>query len=267
MTHITSGLVNRKYNAAVVAPVAANAMMPIRGISCNVHVFKDVVIYTVYIQLSLFWRYVECKHKQKKNLPPSSSSTFGKIQPSLIIKISKFLKNKNSISTERGWNSAQEDEGSQGCSCVWQASPVETCRCLGSTSGDNILCRWESRRGRKHVVRYHFLHRNANGSTLRRINTFSWVCSTPLWSRWKMPLFAVPFKWADLAAFLSAFTNYWLLLKLMIKVTYRARKIWCCFESKPLLNLIFWALKSLFVRGCSRRAHTCVLLRKNWKRN
>lgn len=38
MTHITSGLVNRKYKAAVVAPVAANAMKPIRGISCNAHV-------------------------------------------------------------------------------------------------------------------------------------------------------------------------------------------------------------------------------------
>lgn len=39
MTHITSGFVNRKYKAAVVAPVAANAMKPIRGISCNAHVF------------------------------------------------------------------------------------------------------------------------------------------------------------------------------------------------------------------------------------
>lgn len=58
MTHTTSVLVNRKYKAAVVAPVAANAMKPIRGISCNAHVFKDVVINTFDIQLILFKKYL-----------------------------------------------------------------------------------------------------------------------------------------------------------------------------------------------------------------
>lgn len=54
MTHITSGLVNRKYKAALVAPVAANVKKATRGISCNAQVFKDIFIYTFYIQLILF---------------------------------------------------------------------------------------------------------------------------------------------------------------------------------------------------------------------
>lgn len=37
---MTSALVNRKYKAAEVAPVAAKAMNPIRGISWNTHVNK-----------------------------------------------------------------------------------------------------------------------------------------------------------------------------------------------------------------------------------
>ena len=39
-THITSGLVNKKYKAAEVAPVAAKAMNPIRGISWNIDTKK-----------------------------------------------------------------------------------------------------------------------------------------------------------------------------------------------------------------------------------
>lgn len=59
MTHITSVLLNRKYKAAVVAPVAANIMTPIRGISCNAHVYKDVVKNTFDIQLILFKKYLK----------------------------------------------------------------------------------------------------------------------------------------------------------------------------------------------------------------
>lgn len=59
MTHITSVLVNRKYKAVVVAPVAANVMKPIRGINCNAHVFKDVVRNISDIQLILFKKYLK----------------------------------------------------------------------------------------------------------------------------------------------------------------------------------------------------------------
>lgn len=107
MTHITSGLVNRKYKAAAVAPVAANVMMPIRGISCNARFQGRCYLRILHPAHPKSLLNVKNEHK---NLPPSSSSTFAKIQPSLIFTI--FEKKKNSISTKWAWNSAPEDEGS-----------------------------------------------------------------------------------------------------------------------------------------------------------
>lgn len=109
MTHITSGLLNRKYKAVVVAPVAANAMRPIRGISCNAHVFKDVVINAFYIQLILFYKkWNKRKTNKQKNLTSFFFLSIWKNPDISNIQNIKLLeKNKNYISNQRTWNSAR----------------------------------------------------------------------------------------------------------------------------------------------------------------
>lgn len=63
MTHITSDLVNRKYKEAEVAPVIATVMMPIRGISCNVH-----TLFTHFTSSSFYSKVGLNRIKQKKKL-------------------------------------------------------------------------------------------------------------------------------------------------------------------------------------------------------
>lgn len=62
---MTSGLVNRKYKAAEVAPAAAKAMNPIRGISWNTHVNKKKKGFLDWQQIT--------KYKSEK-----THKTFGK---------------------------------------------------------------------------------------------------------------------------------------------------------------------------------------------
>lgn len=146
-THMTSGLVNRKYKAAVEAPVAANAMSPTRGISCNAHVFKHLVIKAVFIQPILFKSMSNVKIKQKQINNDENNKT-----PHLLLlrqhleKSSHLFKNikkpwKTSIGCLRstglklsswGWRERVWDAAARG-----RFSPVESSKDL-QVSGSNI---------------------------------------------------------------------------------------------------------------------------------
>lgn len=67
MTHITSGLVNRKYKAAALAPVAANVMMPIRGISCK-RMFSRTLLFTHFTSSSSYSKSLNNVINEQKKL-------------------------------------------------------------------------------------------------------------------------------------------------------------------------------------------------------